>query len=265
MGLLDDLRQQSENLKSKEQQEQERQAKLQAHYRETLQPKLIEIYQYLNEFAEHLNFIKLDIQVPYQLNAEGLNVALKQENYKIQVDSVNETKLATFKCECANAKDLAFVAGDKLSIDKNIEYLQRFNLQYQCKRNKDEKMNVTNAQFLVKCFVPITFVFKANIENSSIDLICTNFDTLGTTRHAFKAQHFTKTFFDDLGRYILRENPEFLKLNISEDAIEQIRAQIAEEQRQRQEELKQAELVRQEEQKLQQAEASRFRLFKKAE
>jgi hypothetical protein len=265
MGLLDDLRQQSDNLKTKEQQELERQAKLQELYRQELQPKMIEIYKYLNELAEHLNFIKPDIQVPYRLNAEGLKVTLKQENYKIQVDSVNETKLATFRFECGNPKDLAFVAGDKLSIDKNIEYLQRNNLQYQCKRNKDEKFEVTHAQFNVKCAVPVTFVFKVNIENSSIDLICTNFDGLGTSRHAFKARHFDEKFFDDLGRYILRENPDFLKLTISDDAIEQIRAQIAKEQRQRQEELKQAEKIRKEEEQKREAESSRFRLFKKAE
>ncbi|MGD8592761.1 MAG: hypothetical protein PVF82_08010 [Gammaproteobacteria bacterium] len=265
MGILDNLRQQSENLKAKEQQEQQRQAELQAHFRDQLQPKMIEMYKYLNEFAEHLNYIKPDIQVDYQLNAEGLKVALKQENYKIQVDSVNETRLVNFRFECSNPRDLAFVAGDKLSIDKNIEYLQRFNLQYQCKRNKDEKLDVTNAQFTVKCVVPIVFMFKANVENSSIDLICNNFDGLGILRHAFKAHHFNETFFDNLGRFILRENPEFLKLNISEDAIEQIRAQIAEEQRQRQEELKHAEMIHQEEQSQQQLESTRFRLFKKAE
>ena len=265
MGILDNLRQQSENLKAKEQQEQQRQAELQAHFRDQLQPKMIEIYKYLNEFAEHLNYIKPDIQVDYQLNAEGLKVALKQENYKIQVDSVNETRLVNFRFECSNPRDLAFVAGDKLSIDKNIEYLQRFNLQYQCKRNKDEKLDVTNAQFTVKCVVPIVFMFKGNVENSSIDLICNNFDGLGILRHAFKAHHFNETFFDNLGRFILRENPEFLKLNISEDAIEQIRAQIAEEQRQRQEELKHAEMIHQEEQSQQQLESTRFRLFKKAE
>ena len=138
-------------------------------------------------------------------------------------------------------------------------------MQFQCKRNKDDKFEVTNAQFIVKSVVAVTFVFKANIENSTIDLICTNFDGLNTTRHAFKAHHFTGSFFDELGRFILRENPEFLKLSISQDAIEQIRAQIAAEQRQRQEELKQAEIMRQEEEKRQQAEASRFRLFKKAD
>lgn len=265
MGILDNLRQQSENLKAKEQHEQERLAHLQAHFRDELQPKMIQIYKYLNEFAEHLNYIKPDIQVEYQLNAEGLNVALKQENYKIQVDSVNETRLVNFRFECSNPKDLAFVAGDKLSIDKNIEYLQRYNLQYQCKRNKDEKFEVTNAQFTVKCMVPVLFMFKGNIENSSIDLICSNFDGLGTIRHAFKAHHFDDIFFDNLGRFILREYPEFLKLNISDHAIEQIRAQIAEEQRQRQEELKQAELTRLEEERQQQLESPRFRLFKKAE
>ena len=262
MGILDNLRQKAEDLKSKEQQEQERLAQLQAHFRDQLQPKMIEIYKYLNEFAEHLNYIKPDIQIEYHLNAEGLKAVLKQENYKIQEDSVNETRLVNFRFDCSNPKDLAFVAGDKLSIDKNIEYLQRYNLQYQCKRNKDEKFDVTSAQFTVKCAVPIVFMFKGNVENASIDLICSNFDGLGTLRHAFKAHHFDEAFFDNLGRFILRENPEFLKLNISEDAIEQIRSQIAAEHRQRQEELKQADMIRREEEHL---DSPRFRLFKKAE
>ena len=264
MGLLDDLRKQSENLKTKEQLDKERQEKLQVHYLEVLQPKMIEIYKYLNELADHLNFINSDIQVPYQLNAEGLKVELKQQNYKIQVDSTNNTKLINFRLECSKPKDLEFVAGDKQSVDKNIEYLQRYNLQFQCKRNKDENLNVINGQFTVKCVVPVVFVFQGNVENSSIDLICTNFDTLGSLKHSFKAHHFDEKFFDELGRFIIRENPEFLKLNISDDALEQIRAQIAAEHRQREEELKRAEDLKALE-KQQTTDASRFRLFKKAE
>jgi hypothetical protein len=260
MGLLDNLRKQSENQKAKEEQDKERLEKLQAHFREELQPKMIEIYKYLNELAGHLNYIKTDIQVPYQLNAEGLKVALKQHSYAIQVDSTTDTRHVNFRFECSTAKPLEFVAGDKQSIDKNIEYLQRFNLQYQCKRNKDENFNITNAQFLVKCTVPVSFIFQGNVENSCIDMICTNFEGLGSSRHSFKARHFNEKFFDDLGRYILRENPEFLKLNISDDALEQIRAQVAAEQRQRQEELQQAEELKAQERE--QSESSRFRLFK---
>ena len=263
MGLLDDLRKQTENQKAKEQQDAERLEQLQAHYRQELQPKMIEIYKYLNELAEHLNYIKSDIQVPYQFNAEGLKVSLKQHNYTLQVDSTHDTRYVNFRFECSNPKNLEFVAGDKQSIDKNIEYLQRFNLQYQCKRNKDENHNITNAQFTVKCAVPVLFVFQGNVENSSIDMICSNFETLGSSKHSFKARHFDEKFFDDLGLYILRENPEFLKLNISNDALEQIRAQIADEQRQRQEELQRAEALNAQEKPS--VEPSRFRLFKKSE
>ena len=262
MGLLDDLRKQTDNLKAQEQQQQQRQHELKQYYRTELQPIMMQLYAILGELADHLNYIKPDILVPYQLNAEGIKAKLKQQDYKVQVDSTNDTKLITFRFQCVNPKDIEFVAGDKYSIDKNIEYLQCHNLQYHCRRNNNDKMEVTSANFSIKAIVPITFVFQGDEENSAVNFITTNFDTLGSSRHVFKEHHFNDKFFDELGRYILRENPDFLKLKISDNAIEQIRAQIAEENHKRQQELEQAEEQAQQE-NVHQLEAQRFRWFKK--
>ena len=60
MGLLDELKKQSDVLKAKEQQEKERQQKLNQYYQDEIHPGMLNIYKYLNQMIEHLNYIKDD-------------------------------------------------------------------------------------------------------------------------------------------------------------------------------------------------------------
>ena len=69
-------------------------------------------------------------------------------------------------------------------------------------------------------------------------------------------------FFDQLGRFILRENEDFLKENVTDDVREQIRMKIEQEERERSNELKEADKLREEEE-AKKSEESRFSMFKK--
>ena len=57
MGILDDLKSQAEAQKASEEQEKHRQANLLKYYEKNLHPKMMQLYSFLNEFIEHLNYI----------------------------------------------------------------------------------------------------------------------------------------------------------------------------------------------------------------
>ena len=70
------------------------------------------------------------------------------------------------------------------------------------------------------------------------------------SKHTFKERHITEEYVDELGKFILRQNPEFLKLDIEDDHKEQIRQHIQADIKQRQQELSDAEsLLKLEEEK----------------
>jgi len=53
--------------------------------------------------------------------------------------------------------------------------------------------------------------------NSSINLLLSNFEKPGHSKHVFKERHITDEFIDGLGKFIIRQNPGFLKLDIEDE------------------------------------------------
>jgi len=262
MGLLDDLRQQSTELKEKELGESEKKRKAQDTYKNHIQPKLIELYHKLSELVNHLNYIKPDIRVSYCINAADLKAELQQQNYSIEIDSIENTQLVSLSFQCVGDADINFSASDVQLIKKHIEYLNHYHLKYNHTENKNANHQVINATFAVKAVIPIAFQFQVDIDNSCLNFSFINFEGLGTQKYSLKHQQLTEDFFDDLGRFILRQKENIFKIDITDAAKEQIRAQIAEEQRQRSEELQEAEIQEQENEKARK-EQGRFQFLKK--
>lgn len=264
MGLLDDLRQQSLDRESHEKNDSANKLNAEEVYRRIIQPKMHNLYMQLDELAKHLNYIKPDIRVSYPFNAKDLVIELKQQDYDVKIDSATATKRVTFVFHCIHNKNIEFSENDPQSFDQHLQFLSKYELQYQCREFKNENHEITGGIFSVKARVPIRFDFTADIENSAINLSYSNFDGLGKRTHSFKAEKLTDDFFDQVGRYIMRENENFMKETISDEARQQIREKMVVEQQQRLAELKEAERLEEEErQKAQESKRGPFHLLKK--
>ncbi|MCI0506982.1 MAG: hypothetical protein L0Z73_12855 [Gammaproteobacteria bacterium] len=245
MGLLDDLRKQSESKQIEEQHANNRKEKAEQYYREKVQPKLNEIYTHFNELAKHLNYVKPNTVATYTINATGLQAEFKQQDYKVQVDSMTDTNYISIRCTCARPTDVEFVVDDPAAVNKHKHYFNINNMNFQTyPRNNGEP----GARFTVKAEIPVEFLFKGDRENGRINLVVSNFDNLGRRNRELTVQDINDNFLDALDRYLIRENADFFKLTINEKAKEEIRAKVQEEQRRRMEELKEMERLAQEEQ-----------------
>ncbi len=265
MGLLDDLRKQSEEIKDKEAQEEARRELAERVYREQIMPKMLDLYRHLNELTQHLNIVKLDVTAPYTFGGDGQSIELKQHDYITHIDSTTETKLVTCAFRCTSPRDFECTAVGKQAIDKYIDYLKKYNLQYQLQESRNPDGQINGARFTVKASIPVRFAFKADVENGGVALTYNNFDGLGLRHYNFKADIINEDFLDRMGRLIIREIDNFLTATMTDEARDQLRAQIIEEQRQRQRELEEAERFLAEEELKRKAEQAnnRFGLLKK--
>lgn len=264
MGLLDDLRNQSSQLEDVEKKEQERRAQREAIYQSDIMPGLKSLHTHLSELAKHLNYIEPEITVPYIFNADNLEVSLLQHDYNVRIDSNTETKLVTFMFICNHTVEVAFKADDHTSMKNHQAYLDKYNFHYQTRELRNDNREVTGANFTVKPSIPVKFVFEADIDNSCIKLTYTNFDHMGVRTRLFKPEEFNEEIFDQIARYIIRENHTFMDTAISGDALEQIKTRVKKERSQRLEELQEAERIETEElEKKQLEENKRFKLFNK--
>ena len=265
MGILDDLKNQSEVLKTSEEQEQLRQAELLKFYQENLHPKMLQLYKFLNELVEHLNYIKKETKVFYPVLPDGTLQEFEQLDYKVTIDSVNEVKDLNLHFLCNLKEPLVFEIENSERIQRYTDVLHSYRIEFDRTDNKDSNYQLISSNIKIVGPIPVNIILQGDIANSAIHLILNNFDKPGMQKHTFKERHITEEFIDDFGRFILRQNPEFLKLDIDEEQKEKIRQQIQEDMRQRQQELDEADQLLKLEEEQKTEKKSWKNLFKKTD
>jgi len=264
MGLLDDLKNQSESLKAKEAQERQRKADLEKYYQDHIHPKMLQIYSFLTELGEHLNFIKADTTANYPILPKGISQSFKQKNYKVTIDSSKNVKNINFQFECHLFEPIKFEMDGGEIIQRYSDVLDSYRMKYRRNDFKNDEYELINANFKLEGPIVVNILLQGDVENSSIILMLNNFEKPGSVKHIFKDRHVTEEFLDGLGKYILRENPKFFSLDIDERDKEILRQRVAEDRKRRQEELEEAErLLQEEEEREKQANKSWTNLFKK--
>ncbi len=173
MGILDQLRKQAGQKKSSEQQQLDQKQQREQAYKQQILPKMQELFKYLQELVEHLNYLEIPVQVEnYSARFPQLGV-LAQKHYKISTDGyggfADIAKLmqinVTFFCE--GDGNLQYVVHGKSAIEKEIAYLHIKNLTA-----KSQKMpginNEEAAKFLVKRLIPVRLRFEVDYDASLI-------------------------------------------------------------------------------------------------
>ena len=188
-----------------------------------------------------MNYLQHDIWVKYPLSPEGHNVPMRQCEYKVEIDSLENTQNIQFYGWCRGKLDMLYQLSDPAQIDKHIEYFKHYNIKYQSRAYKNSSHQVTGADMTITPALPIRMQFQADIPNQCINLTLVNLPSLGTRKQRLRPEMFDEQFFDNIGHFILREKEDFLKLDISDVEKQHIRNLVEQEQLRREWELKQAQ------------------------
>ena len=241
MGILDDLKNQSDNKKAEEERERLRQAELLKHYEKNLHPKMLQMYSFLNEFIEHLNFIKNPTKVSFPIRPDGSMQEFEQGDYKVTIDSTKIVKDMNLRFNCKLEEPLIFELENSERILRYTDVLHSYHIDFDRTDNKDSNYELISAKFKVNGPIKVNIILQGDIAESSINILLNNFEKPGATKHIFKERHITEEFIDAFGKFIIRENPGFLKLDMADDDKEKIRQNIQADIKRRQEELEQSE------------------------
>lgn len=241
MGILDDLKNQSNIQKAGEAKEKQRQAELLKFYQQNIHPKMLQLYSFLNELTEHLNYIKTETSVLYPLQPDSNMLEFTQGNYKITIDSATEVKDINLRFNCELKEPLIFEVENSERIQRYTDVLDRYRINFDRTDNINNNYELISANFKVNGSIPVNVILQGDIETSSIHLLLSNFEKPGVSKHTYKERHITEEFIDDLGKFILRQNPTFLKLDIADADKEKIRQNMQEDLKQRQKELDESE------------------------
>lgn len=237
MGYLDELKVQAEQREVLDRAAKKRTEQLEAIYQEKILPKLEQVFTYLSEVTSHLNQLDMGIKVDYKLGDLVHLEGLQQKNYAVRADSSNQMKEVTLTIDCVDEGSFESSVDGKITVEKWTRYLQEHHLKYHTKLQLDERKSVNGALFVIERFIPVTFKFTADIENSNINLSMHNFDDLGVRQVQFSPDSINEDTMDKLGKYIARKSKSFFDLEISDSERQRLRAKVLYEQQQREMEL----------------------------
>jgi len=240
MGLLDELKQQAENLKSVEDEAGDApQADTEA-VRRQLAPKMKALYKYFNEFNDHLNVVTPDVTGDYLLEGLGTLTNLRQGDYKLATDDPKSLDKFTFHWTCSRQGRQEFKVANPIIAEKQRETLWNYNLKF----NKRDLQNGAGAVFVVDAYVPVTCEFEADPVKNVIRLKLKNLGALGIINHSFPPDKVNEELMDEFAKLVLRRPNRFDELSgekMSDTLRQQLRESVQKEREQRNTELHIAE------------------------
>jgi hypothetical protein len=234
MALLDDLKAKSEARKTEELAERLHAERLEAAYERYVNPKMRRIFNYLSQLVEEVNYLKPNLRVDFELPVFGRMLGLRQEEYRLTVDSLDRMRQIVLRFRCSGGQTARFkvsppsVAADLR--DQLVDHGMRFDSQDYF----DDYRAVIGQRFAVEGEFPVLLRVAADIERTLIHIHITNFDA-PISRHAkYRPEQITEEFLDDLGNYILRKHSKLIQLPISEEERKELRQRMEREAKQRQ-------------------------------
>ncbi|THB63441.1 MAG: hypothetical protein D6B27_12205 [Gammaproteobacteria bacterium] len=237
MALLDELKQEANKRKLSEEARAKEIEQREQYYRNDILPKLIRVFNYLDELVKAIIYLQREITVSYQITGVGELQGLLQDNYKVSVDSTQAMKRVALSFVCDKDEDLEFeVKGEKL-IEQQVSFLLSHKLEFDQKKKRNLRSNVTESVFKLKKRVPVSIAMEADIDNSQIILKIHNFSSLGLIQRTLEVDEITDEYLDRLGRYIMRQDQSFITNELSEEALKSIRDKLRREEKQRAKEL----------------------------
>lgn len=221
MGLLDELKQQADALRLKQQasQEERSQSVLRAH------AKLKDALHYWVELFNSLNILKPAIARSYYLDSGAAGFDnLMQSDYNVNGHHVTrdhrdyiDAVALRFRC-IAERKVTIEKQGDRL-VQQTREHLWTNNLRFEVKEIRNERGYLERGLFTLNCEVPVMINIAADLENSHIKIITANFETLGKYEYYYDYDEFGNQIMEEIAKAIIGKPNAFRTLGRHQQAM----------------------------------------------
>jgi len=230
MAYLDQLKQETEKLKTQEQAQQRLRAQQEQCFLTEVKPALERLRGYLQELCIHLNYVKPSIFVDFDLQGYGKLERWQQQEYRIvtpeqvkaEYQSYDRTKRAqrefsetnynfSLRCQCLGRYKIRLEKHKVREMKWQREYFLKHRLPVSYQEEKDDKYNVISTVFVMEPLIPIEFEFKGKLATSNVELTVSNFPSISEKVYILSPAEITEKWLDELAKYLTRQ-PNQLEL-----------------------------------------------------
>lgn len=221
MSLLDDLKQQADTLRQKQQVTQEvlNQNLLAAH------AKLKDALHYWVELFNSLNVIKPVIPRDYYLEGGAIELDnLMQCDYNVNgrrltIDHKDYIEAIVLRFRCVSDQKLTLEKQTDPLVHRMREHLWMNNLKFDVKEIRNERGYVERGIFTIVCEVPVMITIAADLENAQINVTAKNLEKFGEFITTYDYDEFGKEILEELAKAIIAKPNVFRGMGRHQQAM----------------------------------------------
>lgn len=242
MGLLDDLRNEAERIRS-EGGRQSDEARREAYYRAKLRPVMLQALDYLNELLEQMRVVRPQVVAQYHLPGYPRPISAVQHLPKLTLDSGDNPRRLSLHIDYL-ATDLAFSVMSPAKADETRNFLLSGRQVF-----SDWPLREANGQLVGTSFsvaeltIRATVTILADAENGCLLFHSRNMDDLQVHRDVVRAEEVDPDWLDRLGRFLLGQGHSPAHLELPSENRAAIQQALESEKIQREYELAKADQI----------------------
>lgn len=228
VSLLDDLEHEAQKRQVTATDAQQRKALREEFFKTQIAPRTTALYAYLAKLVANLKVLKPAKPWRYALPGYGDIVAYSDHDYELaqtlQADA-HEIRL-TFGCSIAQNESPP-VEVEGIKVKALSATFQRYNLSGQIfDAKKGAAGEIISAKFRARGRIPLVAIFHADADGTSLKMSFRNFETLGEVLKTVSLGQLNEPLFDDIGRYLAREENHLFREELPTDYREQLRSTV---------------------------------------
>jgi len=248
VGLLDDLEQQAQQRKANADDAGKRKSEREEIFRTQLDPGMTALHDFLGKLIANLKVLQPKKQLRYNLAGYGDIVGYIEHDYDLKVTPGTASKEITlvFPCVIASEECPSVEVLGATKVRTVAGAFQRYHLGGFGEPKKDVSGEIVSARFNARGKIILNATFLADADSAMIKTTFINFDALGTATKAFQPAQLKTEFFDEIGRYIMREPSNLFQEDLPDSYRVHLRSKIQQDEMKRRWESKISEQQQQE-------------------
>jgi len=210
MSLLDDLKNQAEVLRKRQQSG----SALHDHYFREIHERLKAVFLHLNELVNSLNTIRPEVIRYFYIEPSTMLEDLLQADYAISarrktIDHADYFEEVLLRTRCVGTAKLRFEKDSDALVTRMREFLWSNSLKFDLREYRSERGYVQSGAFIVEPEVPVTITIAGVPDRGHIVIVTRNLDKLGEVSYTYEIDEVDTPLIEELAKLLIGKPNQF--------------------------------------------------------
>jgi hypothetical protein len=210
MSLLDDLKNQAEVLRKRQQSG----SALHDHYFREIHERLKTIYGQLLELTNSLNTIRPDVNRYYYIEPSSVLENMHQADYAVSakrksIDYVDYFEEVLLRTRCVGTTKIRFDKDSDALVTRMREFLWSNSLKFDLREYRSDRGYIQSGSFTVEPEVPVSINFVGVPDKGHIVIITRNLEKLGEVTYTYEIDEVDTALMEELIKLLLGKQNQF--------------------------------------------------------